>query len=166
MKNTPWRILEKENTVPSCSFIKGGKAQASLLPCHKKKKKKKGLFLIWRDYTYAEFSQLICPGTSKRISWGLNAIGIEQVIDLHLHNICALLFNSDILNKLSWKVWLIERDIRNQAFKMVFCNGATPQMLSQNGTPKFSTKRNWVLDVSKIVCFHSLAKLLQGGRWK
>ena len=58
------------------------------------------------------------------------------------------------------------RDIRHQAFKKSFCNGATPQPFSQNGNPNLSTKRNRVLDVSKIVCFHSCAKLRQEDRQK
>lgn len=92
-----------------------------------------------RSYIYAECSQLIHPATSKGISWGLNVIGVEQGIYLHLCDICALLFNSDILNNFPWKVWLIERDIRNQAFKKISCSGPIPQLFSQNGTPKFST---------------------------
>lgn len=58
------------------------------------------------------------------------------------------------------------RDIRHQAFKKSPCNGATPQLFSQNGNPNFLTKRNRVLGISKIVCFHSFAKLRQKDRGK
>ena len=58
------------------------------------------------------------------------------------------------------------RDIRHQASKKSSCNGATSQRFSQNGNSNFSTKRNRVLDVSKIVCFHSFAKLWWEDRQK
>lgn len=54
------------------------------------------------------------------------------------------------------------RDIRHREFKKSSYDGDTPQLFSQNGNSKFSTKRNPVLGVLKIVCFHSFAKFRRG----
>lgn len=58
------------------------------------------------------------------------------------------------------------RDIRHREFKKSSYDGDTPQLFSQNGNSKFSTKRNPVLGVLKIVCFHSFAKFRREDRGK
>lgn len=58
------------------------------------------------------------------------------------------------------------RDIRHREFKKSSYDGDTPQLFSQNGNSKFSTKRNPVLGVLKIVCFHSFAKFRREARGK